>query len=373
MSKPDRKLFTGVVLVAAAAAGVGGTARQASAVLALYEPFNYPEDRFLLATAPGAGPNSTTSPIGHLAPNNNNWYGTGIAAATNYQVANDAQVTSADLSVAGLYKPGVTRSVSMGSTGHTFRLSLNTSVGSPNQTATNVTDTPDPLAGTDATLQPTDTAGTGYYSMALRVTDITGLNAAGGILAGFNNLIGAQTGNPSTVGAGLSIRPKAGGGPGEFELGIVDQAASGFTSATWDTVNTYTTNSTIFVVGKYQTVGVPGNPVPAETNDIAMLWINPSSATFGGFDPAGGLFNNSTNSDIPTNASTNFHTLQSFVLRQTGATLNNQVPVGVTYDELRVGTNYADVTPVPEPVGLGLLSVAGAGLLARRRHRRPAD
>src|SRR5687768_1605546 len=173
MSKANRKLLASAVLISA---GVGGTAREASAVLALYEPFNYPEDRFLLATAPGAGPNSTTSPIGHLAPNNNNWYGTGIAAATNYQIANDAQVTSADLTVPGLLKPGVTRSISLGSTGHTFRLSLNTSVGPPNQSGPNVTDTADPLAGTDATLQTTDTAGTGYYSMALRVTDITGLN-----------------------------------------------------------------------------------------------------------------------------------------------------------------------------------------------------
>jgi hypothetical protein len=254
----------------------------------------------------------------------------------------------------------------MGGTGHTFRLSLNTSVGLPNQTAVNVTDAPDPLAGTDATLQATDTAGTGYYSMALRVTDITGLNAAGGVLAGFNNTINAQTGNPTTCGAALCIRPKAGGNPGEFELGVVDQATSGFTSATWD-ANTYTTDTTIFVVGKYQTVGVPGNPVPAENNDVAMLWINPSSATFGGFDPAGGLFNNSTNNDIPTNAATNFHTLQSFILRQTGAAVNNQVPPGVTFDELRVGTNYADVTPVPEPAALGLLTLTAAGLLSRRR------
>src|SRR5688572_13256554 len=152
MSKANRKLLASAVLISA---GVGGTAREASAVLALYEPFDYPEDRFLLATAPGAGPNSTTSPIGHLAPNNNNWYGTGIAAATNYLVANDGQVTSTDLTVPGLYKPNTTRSLTLGTTGHTMRLSLNTSIGLPNQTAVNALDAPDPLAGTDATLQPT--------------------------------------------------------------------------------------------------------------------------------------------------------------------------------------------------------------------------
>jgi hypothetical protein len=340
----------------------------ANAGLVLYEPFDYPQDRFLLPTAPGAGPNSTTSPIGHLAPNNNNWYGTGIAAATNYQVVNDGQVTAADLTVPGLLKPNATRSLTLGTTGHTMRLSLNTSIGLPNQTGPNALDNPDPLAGTNGTLESTDTAGTGYYSLAFRVMDITSLNAAGGTLLGFNNTIGAQTGNPTTCGACLSIRPKAGGGPGEFELGIVDQATSGFTSATWSP-NTYTTGSTIFVVGKYQTVGVPGNPVPAENNDVAMLWINPDPSTFGRgqYEPAGGIFNNSTNNDIPTNNATNNHTLQSFILRQTGGAANNQVPVEVIYDELRVGSNWRDVTPVPEPQTLMLVVVTAAMWVARRR------
>ena len=356
-----RRRFNGLLLMA----GLLLFAQPATGALILYEPFDYAESNFLSATTVGTT-NSTTSPIGYLAPNNNNWYGTGIAAATGYQVANDGQVTSTDLTVAGLAKPSSTRSLTLGATGHTMRLSLNTSVGTPNQTGPNATDTADPLAGTDGTLQSTDTAGTGYYSLAFRVTDTTSLNATGGTLLGFNNVINAQVGNPTTCGACLAIRPKAGGNPGEFELGIVDQATSGFTSATWDT-NTYTTNSTIFVVGKYQTVGVPGNPAPAETDDIAMLWINPSPATFGigNFEPAGGIFNNSTNSDIPTNATTNNHTLQSFILRQTGTATNNQVPAGVIYDELRVGTNWADVTPiVPEPSSL-MLMLAALGVIVQ--------
>ena len=77
------------------------------------------------------------------------------------------------------------------------------------------------------------------------------------------------------------------------------------------------------------------------------------------FEPAGGLFNNSTNNDIPTNASTNNHTLQSFILRQTGAAANNQVPVEVIYDELRVGSNWADVTPIPEPATLMIIVMLG--------------
>jgi hypothetical protein len=339
----------------------------ARGALILYEPFDYPEDRFLAATAPNAGPNSTTSPIGYLAPNFNNWYGTGIAAATNYLVTNDAQVTATDLTVAGLYKPNATRSVSMGGTGHTFRLSLNTSsAGSPNQLGPNATDTADPLAGTDATLEAMDTAGTGYYSMAVQVTDLGTLDTNGGVLAGLNNVINAQTGNPTTAGAALAIRLKSGGNPGEFQLGIT-KGTSGAPSATWDTTNTYTTNSTIFVVAKYQTVGVPGNPSPAETNDIVSLWINPSTSTFGGFDPPNPL-TMASNNDNPTNASTNNHTLQSIILRQTGAAANNQLPANVIFDELRVGTNYGDVTPpIPEPSSLLLVGLAGLALSRLRR------
>ena len=54
------------------------------AVTLLYEPFAYDAGNFLSATIVGA-PTSTTSPIGFLAPNFNNWYGTGITGT--YQVS----------------------------------------------------------------------------------------------------------------------------------------------------------------------------------------------------------------------------------------------------------------------------------------------
>nr|WP_226895579.1 PEP-CTERM sorting domain-containing protein [Luteolibacter marinus] len=39
-----------------------------------------------------------------------------------------------------------------------------------------------------------------------------------------------------------------------------------------------------------------------------------------------------------------------------------------TWDDLRVGTTFADVAPVPEP-STGLLGLAAAGLLFTRRRR----
>jgi hypothetical protein len=148
----------------------------------------------------------------------------------------------------------------------------------------------------------------------------------------------------------LTLRPKAGGDGTQFQLGILKEGTASVANATWD-ANTYTTNTTIFVVGKYQTVGGiqngSGNPVPQD--DVASLWINPASSTFGGFDPAGALVNTSGD-DIATNAATNNHTLQSFLLRQAGTASDVRIPPGIVYDELRVGTNWADVTPIPAGV-----------------------
>ena len=39
------------------------------------------------------------------------------------------------------------------------------------------------------------------------------------------------------------------------------------------------------------------------------------------------------------------------------------------FDEIRIGTTYADVSPVPEPTSMLLLGISGTALLARRRGR----
>jgi hypothetical protein len=326
-------------------------AMPASAATILYEPFDYPTGPFLQNTTIGAT-NNAGSPEGYLAPNFNNWYGNGInntQSPSGYQTSHDGQVTSADLTVPGLYKPNTTNSLSLGGQGYTMRLSLNSStLATPNQTAVNLTDTANPPF-------------TGYYSFAFQVTSLGTLDAAGGILAGFNTLVGGGTGNPATVGAGLAIRPKAGGNPGEFELGVGKSQASHYLAAVWDT-GTYMTGDTIFVVGKYETVAGAGN-------DDIRIWINPSSSTFQGAEPGGAIIGNTaTGNDLANNSATNFHTLQSFMLRQSGNTDNLQIP-NVIYDELRIGTTWASVTEIPEPSSLALILTLGAVLYGVRRRR----
>ena len=49
----------------------------------------------------------------------------------------------------------------------------------------------------------------------------------------------------------------------------------------------------------------------------------------------------------------------------------NDGPSSVSYDEIRIGTTYTDVTPssVPEPASLGLVAAGGLGLLLLKRRK----
>ena len=106
--------FLSFLLVASIALSAG----RARGVLLLYEPFNYPVGYFLSATPIGAA-NTIASPIGYLAPNFNNWYGTAIDAG-GYQTANDAEVVDYDIYISGLLKPNLnTNALLLGGTGHT--------------------------------------------------------------------------------------------------------------------------------------------------------------------------------------------------------------------------------------------------------------
>lgn len=107
-------------------------------------------------------------------------------------------------------------------------------------------------------------------------------------------------------------------------------------------------NETVFLVGAYEFVA-------GTSNDVARLWVNPPSSTFAsGTEPAATLSGTSS-SDLSG--------VVGFLLRGASGS-----PAG-SFDELRIGTSWADVTPVPEPSSIALALATAAALTGFARHR----
>jgi hypothetical protein len=209
-----------------------------------------------------------------------------------------------------------------------------------------------------------------YYSLALKVTDLTGLYSGGGALFGFNNGTVASTTVFSSYGTRVYIMP--GIDADHYTIGLAKNGVGGTLQApeVVGTVN-YPVGETIFVVGSYTQVG-GGTGTAGQGNDSPIkLWINPDSSTFGGGAEAtlaesSTFFEiiNSTQGDIGAPAGGPY--IISFAVRQHATTASTPSYI---IDELRVGTTWADVTPVPEPGTAALAIVAGFTLLALRRFR----
>lgn len=205
-----------------------------------------------------------------------------------------------------------------------------------------------------------DTPGTGvnqgavYYSLALTVTNtgnVTGqAGAVGQIIAGFNNTVGPQAGNPSAHGADLWIQP--GATAGTFRVGFSQTSATStraFHSEEFDL------GETVFVVAAYEYVEGGTN------NDRARVWINPTSGLGQATEPAATLTAQGATADL--------NDIESFLLFQTATSTTNTLGEGgVQVDELRVGDSWQSVTP--EPSALALLGLGGVLFLRRGRRSR---
>jgi hypothetical protein len=160
------------------------------------------------------------------------------------------------------------------------------------------------------------TTGTVYYSFLLNVTDLGSLNTTGGYVAGLRG------GQLTTFGATIWLRAATGG----YNIGINPRTTAASTAYS-STV--YTANTTYLVVASYQIVSGTGN-------DVVNLYVNPVSTSFGGTAPA-------TPSATATNTGgTDLTTVDGFFLRQDSTTTT---PANLQFDELRVATTYAEVTP----------------------------
>ena len=97
--------------------------------------------------------------------------------------------------------------------------------------------------------------------------------------------------------------------------------------------------------------------VTGTANDTVRVWLNPDSATFNaGTAPTAALTGTAS-----TDLTAVFDSIR--LGGQSGA------PNTVMIDELRVGTTWADVTPIPEPATIGMLGLGAIITLLVRRMR----
>lgn len=277
-----------VVMLALAAAPV----TQVSAEL-LYEPFNYTAGDAL---------------GGKVASNTRSWEITG--SGDDITVESPGMVTQLVPDGSG------TNGVTFGGAGQTDRIAINSD---------------------DTSL----TSGLVYYSLKFRFDDMgtTLDNGTGVFFAGFNNVVGPQTGQPGVVASRLRASPDDSTvATNDYKIGIQPNGGSN----TFDSGG-HLFGDEVFVVSEYDI-----------DNLTSRLWINPDPNTFGAASaPGGSLF--ASGGAAPTGG------IATFLLRQ------NAILGTVHVDELRVDTTWAGVTPVPEPTGLTVLAVFATPLLMRRR------
>ncbi|MEX0611510.1 MAG: hypothetical protein WD738_10765 [Pirellulales bacterium] len=279
-------------------------ASTASAALLRYEPFSYDE--------------VGTTMQGKTNPDGETWLRAGIANPPS-----EIKVASNSLSVPFPLLPPVGNSGEINGQGNGNGAAIRLALGQ------------------------TISTGTVYYSFPLRMDELTGSNNnIGGFFIGLNNSTGSQTGNPTAVGARVQARIDP-TDPTKYNLGVFRNITATASATSWS--GPLTVGDTLFLVASYEIVS--GNQ-----NDIARLWINPDPSTFAdpSFSP---LTTPPTLIDNTTATGTDI-SIASIILRQSPAP-------HLTLDEIRVGTEWADVTPIPEPASL-LLLLAGCVLMPWR-------
>ncbi len=277
-------------------------ARCLPAQLLLYDGFNYTPGELLAPTTdvPGS-PNPGQLNVDYGL----NWRYAG-AGGTN---TNPPSITSGNLSYTGL----------PASTGNSVAYDTS-QIGS-----SRIAIPGGPYTGT------ADASATIYWSGLLDVTSVGSLTtgASGMLLAHLNN----STGNgslPTVVGGELKIKSD---GAGNYLIGTGvnnNSAALVFSSTA------YQPNQTNFVVVSYTSV-------LGASNDVVKMWINPSAASFGAESPpTETLFADTSVS------STELSSIYSLDLRD----VNTVGSPTALFDELRIGTTWASVTPAASTGGV---------------------
>jgi hypothetical protein len=163
------------------------------------------------------------------------------------------------------------------------------------------------------------TATTLYYSALVKIVDNSQITVLGDYFIHFGAASGAVN---TSFGGRLGIKSMNSGA--NFRFMILN--TSGGTTSYTEVATDLNFGTTYLVVVKYDATTTP---------TTATLWVNPS--TLGGAEPAGSVTNN-----IGTSL---FASFASICLR------NNASSPKANVDEIRVGTTFAEVTPIS--VGLG--------------------
>lgn len=184
-----------------------------------------------------------------------------------------------------------------------------------------------PGAGTSARLPfgGAVSAGTVYFSFAIKVADRSGLGTGMDFFAAFTPTDVAQANTPSNGFTRVFMRVAAGG----YQLGL-SKSTSAAGDIAWHPT-TFTSNDTVFVVGSYTFTVGPGN-------DAARLWVNPSAGAFGSSDAPGPTLTVSVGPDA--------NQLASIVLFQKPAPI---LPALLLVDELRLGETWSAVALAAAP------------------------
>ncbi len=237
---------------------------------------------------------------------------------TNHDLPSDDGVTNGSLSVAGLQP----------STGNRFRLDNSGSL------YTSPTWTPI-LANSGESI---------FYSFLLRVDDLgtmtTGNNFNATIMIGDESDTNS-IGGSAQAGVGLKLDDD---NPNAYNLVFSSEHRGVSNANSVKDTNEFTVGETVFVVAAFD-IAMSGN------DGTGRFWINPSSGDFGATNPP-----TENHSQTDLNTGDEFDCIVVFE-----GTSSLGIPAEWTIDEIRVGTNWAEVTPADACVNPDLLNMSGTG------------
>jgi hypothetical protein len=173
-------------------------------------------------------------------------------------------------------------------------------------------------AGIRFSLGSTNTSGDIYYSFAMRIDSV------GTAFTAVNSFIAALVDPTSPSFYGARLTPRTNTVAGQYNLGVSKINST----VAWAT-NDFVEGQVLFIVARYTFNTVTTG------DDQADLWINPDSSTFGATSAP-------PSAASAPQAGTDLNLISQFTFRQNSAA---NTPAAITYDELRIGKTWADVTP----------------------------